>query len=265
MQIIILGMHRSGTSATARLINMMGAYFAPEGMALPPDVDNPKGFWERRDVMRINDALLTLQDCRWDRPAHWRFKEAANVPEKLHADMRQLVLHMDAFRPWFIKDPRMCLTLPAWRPLLEAPVAVIVYRDPLEIAVSLHKRNQLPMDVGMALWEYHAVGLLNASLKLPRIFVSHAELLQKPVKTAEALLRALKAQGVRRLAMPSAAEIRAFIDPTLYRSQAKKNSMPLNPRHQTLVKLLRGQIPPKDPVHVSEESKAVMKTAQAQG
>ena len=44
MQIIVLGMHRSGTSIVARLLNMMGAYFAPEGAAMPPTLDNPKGY-----------------------------------------------------------------------------------------------------------------------------------------------------------------------------------------------------------------------------
>ena len=58
MQIIVLGMHRSGTSATARLINMMGAYFGPENISLHKTDDNPKGFWERRDVMRINASLI---------------------------------------------------------------------------------------------------------------------------------------------------------------------------------------------------------------
>jgi hypothetical protein len=32
MQILVLGMHRSGTSMVARLLNMTGAYFDPEGV-----------------------------------------------------------------------------------------------------------------------------------------------------------------------------------------------------------------------------------------
>jgi hypothetical protein len=51
MQILVLGMHRSGTSMVARLLNMMGAYFAPEGVEMPAHPEKPKGFWERQDVL----------------------------------------------------------------------------------------------------------------------------------------------------------------------------------------------------------------------
>ena len=58
MQILILGMHRSGTSVVARLLNMMGAYFAPEGVSNGANEENPKGFWERQDVRALNDLVL---------------------------------------------------------------------------------------------------------------------------------------------------------------------------------------------------------------
>ena len=58
MQLIILGMHRSGTSMVTRLVNMMGAYFGPEGVSLGANDENPKGFWERRDVLDLDEALL---------------------------------------------------------------------------------------------------------------------------------------------------------------------------------------------------------------
>lgn len=50
MQLVILGMHRSGTSGVTRLLNMAGAYFGPPGIATDANEENPKGFWERRDV-----------------------------------------------------------------------------------------------------------------------------------------------------------------------------------------------------------------------
>ena len=50
MQLLVLGMHRSGTSMVTRLLNMAGAYFGPEGIATEANEENPKGFWERRDV-----------------------------------------------------------------------------------------------------------------------------------------------------------------------------------------------------------------------
>ena len=65
MQIIVLGMHRSGTSITTRLINMMGAYFGPESSVGEITIDNPKGFWERPEVFKLNESILAAQGCSW--------------------------------------------------------------------------------------------------------------------------------------------------------------------------------------------------------
>ena len=58
MQLIVLGMHRSGTSVLARLLNLMGVYFGPEGISTGANQENPKGFWERKDVRQLNDGVL---------------------------------------------------------------------------------------------------------------------------------------------------------------------------------------------------------------
>ena len=256
MQILILGMHRSGTSATARLINMMGAYFAPEGMALPAKPDNPKGFWERRDVLHLNDELLKLQDCQWNQLVNWDFAKASTVPDSIKRLMQSLIMNMDAHRPWFIKDPRLCLTLPAWMPLLESPLAVVVYRNPQEIAISLDKRNPLMAEYGIALWEYYTVGLLNASQAIPRIFVRHEEILEKPAMRSEEMLRQLVQLGARRLAMPSVQEVRAFIDPRLYHAKptGQRNLPALSQHQQELVAILRGETPQTGMLSVSQQS-----------
>jgi len=57
MQILIFGMHRSGTSMVVRLINMMGVYFAREGISTGSNEENPKGCWERRRVRALNAKL----------------------------------------------------------------------------------------------------------------------------------------------------------------------------------------------------------------
>ena len=67
MQILVFGMHRSGTSMVSRLLNMMGIYFAPEGVSNGANEENPKGFWERRDVRALNDMVLRSTGADWDR------------------------------------------------------------------------------------------------------------------------------------------------------------------------------------------------------
>ena len=58
MQVFILGMHRSGTSALARVLNLMGLYFGGERVSTGRNRENRKGFWERRDVRLLNDTIL---------------------------------------------------------------------------------------------------------------------------------------------------------------------------------------------------------------
>lgn len=262
MQIIVLGPHRSGTSLVTRLINLMGAYFAPEKASLGFDKANPKGYWERRDVMNCNNAILQASGCSWCDLAGWPEDGNPALAPELKRQMKSIILDMDAFRPWVMKDPRLCLTLPSWKPLLEVPVAVLVYRDPLEVARSLEIRDNFPPEFGVALWEFYAVHALNASLGMPRVFLQHAGFLaEAPVATIDALLDDLQACGVRRLEMPSSREIEAFVDSELYRSlpEGASKQIKLTQHQRMLSAALQGDVPMKEPVAVSAETLEIIK------
>lgn len=258
MQILILGMHRSGTSATARLINMMGAYFAPDKLALPTDASNPKGFWERQDVMRLNNKLLHQQQCLWNRIPHWSQQQAENPPPELQHDITSLVASLDQHQPWFLKDPRFCLTLPSWLPALQNPVAVMVYRHPLEIAVSLHKRDNIPLTYSIALWEHYAVHLLNTTRNLPCIYLSHAHLLRDPIATCKQLYADLTAKGITGLTCPSDDAITQFVDPSLYRAKPTAGLPVLSEAQQRLATMLQGTQCSDSELLVSEPSRIMM-------
>jgi len=242
MQIIVLGMHRSGTSLTTRLINMMGAYFGPETSVGEITDDNPKGFWERPEVFKLNEALLASQSCAWHDLARWN-NQSAVIPGNIAKNIQKIVLGIDAFRPWVLKDPRLCVLLPLWRPYLEVPIAVIVHRDPVEIALSLQRRDGFSLDKGLALWECYAKGIIAHTQDIPRIFVSHHELLERPVETCQRLYQELAELGVRRLAMPSDREITAFIDPKLYRSKPKGEMQLMTENQQILADMMEGKRP----------------------
>ncbi|MDE3038078.1 MAG: sulfotransferase [Pseudomonadota bacterium] len=266
MQIIILGMHRSGTSLTTRLINMMGAYVGPEGMC-GFNQDNPKGYWERRDVVECNVSLLKLHNPDWRAlnvtPWVIDWKPPHQGPA-LPLQMKTIVFNMDSHRPWVMKDPYMCLTLPHWKPLLEVPVFVIVYRDPLEIAQSLRirKYDTIPsLHRGMALWEAYAVSLLNASAGLPRIFVLHSDMMADPVNTTAQIYHAMVAQGVHGLRLPYAREINAYMNHSLYRAKtgAMDDDAPaLNSFQQELAAMMRGERPVPENLAVSDASKTIL-------
>jgi len=220
MQLLVLGMHRSGTSAVVRLLNMMGAWLGPPERVKGANPENPKGFWENEDVVDLDNKVLAAQRCLWNRLSE--FDPARLADEKLatlRRRARDLVIRMDASRPWAVKDPRMCLLLPFWRPLLELPVCVLVNRSPGEVAQSLRTRNNIPLQVGISLWELHNLEVLRGSMGLPRILVQYADVVRDPVGTTRQVFHQLRDLGVRKLECPSDAEIAAFIDPKLRREK----------------------------------------------
>jgi hypothetical protein len=224
MQIIVLGSHRSGTSLITRLINMMGAYFDAGTTSIGFNDENPKGFWERRDVIACNDALLASEKCSWENLANWELTPTP-TKKKLTANadtitqMKNIVLELDAHRPWVMKDPRLCITFPYWKGLLEVPVAVVVYRDALEVATSLKTRNHFSLSHGIALWEYSMAGIANGVQGIPTIFVRHDEVISQPLETVKRVFTELEQFGVQGLRLPNDKEVLSFIEPTLYRSR----------------------------------------------
>ncbi len=220
MQIIVLGMHRSGTSAVARLLNMMGAYFAHENTAMLPTVANPKGYWEREDVRHLNDHLISSLGMSWDNISDFEPKLLTKeVQQGMATESQKIIFGLEAHRPWMVKDPRLCLLLPLWQPLLEVPVCVYVYRSPIQVAQSLQRRENFSLTLGVALWEkYNLLGLAH-SASLPRILVSHEELMRQPVATVKKLHQDLLDCDVQGLRLPSEKEIQAFIDPRFFRER----------------------------------------------
>jgi hypothetical protein len=225
MQIIIFGMHRSGTSPLARIINLMGAYTGPEGSLMKPHMANPKGYWERNDVFELHQEVLKSVGGNWHGDPGWERAEldfgqlSDEQRQRFETRAREIVHNLDAHRPWVLKDPRMCLLFPLWQDLLEVPICVHIYRSPVQVAQSLHTRDGFSIRFGIALWEkYHLAALANTR-GLPHVLVSHRRLMEQPVDTVRELHESLVALGVQRLYRPSEKELRAFIDPTLYRER----------------------------------------------
>ena len=67
--ICVLGMHRSGTSLLARILNLIGVDLGPdEVLTTEPVADNPKGYWEHHEITAISDAILKRHGGSWDEP-----------------------------------------------------------------------------------------------------------------------------------------------------------------------------------------------------
>lgn len=226
MQIILLGMHRSGTSAVGGFLQQAGFYFGPPEQSYDLHTTNPKGFFERRDVVRIDDRILAAAGANWimteTLPPDFA---AAFAPVDLVAEARAVAEDLTARPLSFIKDPRMCLTLPLWQPLFPRPVNVIVHRNPLAVAASLERRGDAPRAVGLALWERYNADILRHTAGLPRLAIAFEEFMRDPARATARLFDRLRALGEVPVATPSATAAEAWFDRSFVHHQTDEATL----------------------------------------
>ena len=188
--VAILGMHRSGTSAVAGFLARAGYYAGSDEELLAPAEDNPKGFFERQDVNALNDEFFASLGGAWDRPPERGAIEAAAPAWQAKArELLGALQEQAGARPVVLKDPRISLALPLWRPVLEGSFTwLVVDRSPVDTALSVRKRDGRPLSVALALWELYSTELL-AGLAGERALVVHYEgFVEAPGEKAAALL-----------------------------------------------------------------------------
>lgn len=219
--LIVLGMHRSGTSALAGALGLCGAWLGESRELTDANVENPKGFWERRDLRAICDSLLHAAGADWWKVA--AFEEDAIPYSTVAAQGRafgRIVAELETHGTWVIKEPRLCLLFRILRPFLLEPVCIHVCRNPLDVAQSLRARNGFGIAEGLALWEAYNLKALQASAGLPRLIVPYEKLVSQPEEALSILLRELSSIGVTELTMPTTRELRKFITPSLRHQEA---------------------------------------------
>jgi hypothetical protein len=217
--IIVLGMHRSGTSAITAGLEILGV---PLGDNLhPAGNDNPKGFWEDRSILAINEALLTLERSSYDslgfssinlesNPGTFKYiREAANLV------INKLNEH-DGI--WGFKDPRTSRLLPFWRKVLldlDCDVSyVIALRNPASIASSLFHRNGISGEKAYLLWIEHMLSALENTKGLKRLVVPFEDFLDSPYEQLSRIAAALKLS----LPPPNSKNVKNYINSFLDKS-----------------------------------------------
>lgn len=213
--VVVLGMHRSGTSAATRLISMLGPRIATD--PIEPDAANPTGYWESRSLVALNERILEAAGGTWwDPPALPRGWPASEPMRDVRGRAKRAFADAHPSAPWVWKDPRSCLTLPLWRDVLHGTelVPVVVTRDPLEIARSLEKRNAFPTPVSLALWERYTRDLLTNVAGGPALLTSYSSVLDGPAAWLGRAGAFLDDAGVA-ITEPDPDAVRTFIDPGL--------------------------------------------------
>lgn len=178
--IVVTGMHRSGTSALTRVINLLGPNLPND--LLPPQPDNPTGFWESRTIVYTNNDALALSDSEWDSPKPCSFQWLnTKAGLKLKKKLINFLKIQKQDSTLLLKDPRFCLLIPLWDQMFEElnwiPYYVISLRPPSEVALSLQKRNHFEIKKATQLWMRYNLELEKQTRNQQRIFVKYNDLL----------------------------------------------------------------------------------------
>ena len=172
--ICISGMHRSGTSMITKLLIECGLYTGPKHKLIPPQPDNPMGFWENIDFVSLNDAILFRLGGGWDffpiniKP-NW---EKNHLFDKLKIKARELAELFKNFNLCGWKDPRSSLTISFWKDVFPELRVVLCLRNPLDVALSLQKRNNSSIPFGLNLWEKYNRQLIS-NVDFDRLVITH--------------------------------------------------------------------------------------------
>ncbi len=222
--LIVVGMHRSGTSALAGAVHRLGVDFGQD--LLEAQDDNVRGYYEQRGILELHEGLLADRGSGWDDPAprDWEL-DGGRQSTAAFRDALSALLTRDFADSglWAVKDPRLSHLLPAWLPVLEAlgarPHVLVAVRDPSEVAASLARRDGFSCEKSALLWLQHNLAAERASRPFPRAFVDFAELLKDP---GSMLTRAGRQLGLRWPVEPAAAgaELGTFLDAGLRHQKA---------------------------------------------
>ncbi len=152
--VIVLGMHRSGTSMVSGILDILGVKMGDE--MIGSDWTNPLGHFEDVKIVELNKEILKQAGGRWDYPSSHR--EIISLKEKFEDKICKLINERNNTSSlWGVKDPRMCLTIDLYLPFLKNPYFVVCHRNLESIAYSLNERNGMDLE---------------RSLKISRIYYS---------------------------------------------------------------------------------------------
>lgn len=238
--VLVIGMHRSGTSALARGVQMLGVYLGNNFLDTRPD--NPTGYWEDKNIYDINERLLAAFGLRWE--------EVALIDDTLWHEPQVETLRIEAVdylrsqfvsHPlWGFKDPRTIRLLPFWQSALRRlevdECYLVVIRNPRSVALSLLKRHGMDEITAHFLWLVYMVPYLSEIAGKPFIVADYDLVMADPRQQIERIARGLKIplnESVTAAIEQFAAD---FLDPNLRHSLFRESDFDTNPTLRPLTR-----------------------------
>jgi hypothetical protein len=203
--VLVLGMHRSGTSLCSHILSALGVDMADK-IAGPGNAsvtaDNPRGHWERWEIVEFHDRILGLFNrdywgCFHDFAlpvAWWADPRVAQIRREIVSFLEQRM-----GEGYFgFKDPRMVRLMPVWQQIFNelklAPRVVLCLRNPAQVARSLHARDGLDPEIGEYRWLVHLVDFFRYANSYDFCTVEHEGWFSDPSANLEKLRQFLDLQ-----------------------------------------------------------------------
>jgi hypothetical protein len=178
-QIIVLGMHRSGTSTIARILAELGVNMGDQ--LLGATSSNPYGHYEDAEFFELNNRIFTDLGVDWNRPP--TSETLGKVSAELKEEARALITAKSGL--WGMKEPKTCFTIRIFGDFLTNPYFIVITRKAEDIAKSLNVRNGMELTEGVALTDSYnqAISEYLGGLDSDRILrLNYEELIDEPYK-----------------------------------------------------------------------------------
>lgn len=254
--VFVIGAARSGTSATARLVNMLGPRTAEDRHLKQAEAANPAGFWEVPELTKVNHWIMEgfgghsmappLLPPGWlDEP--WIVE--------LGVGARELFIDVFDSPPWVWKHPTTSLTLPFWLRALEVrPVVIVTVRHPLENAASIRAfrgNETMSARCSLAIWERYIRSALAYAADYPTFVVGYSELCDEPGSLVRDLAAFLAANGATSDGSIPEDQLAGLVRPDLRHhtvdpDQVRDESAELSESQQRLWRTARELVGPHD-------------------
>ena len=218
--IVIAGMHRSGTSALSRTLNLVGCEMS-EVLVGGDQRGNERGHWESQRINELNNEILASAGSRWD---DWEAINPSWYASPLYAKYFEqaretLKLEFPTAPLYVIKDPRFCRLMDLWLKVIKSldaqPLVVMPIRSPQDVAASLLTRDNIDPSIGRLLWLRHVLDAEAGSRHCQRVTVRFEDLLNDWQSVVVRIGEELQLSWPR-ISSASSLEVESFLTPDLH-------------------------------------------------
>ena len=218
--VVIAGMHRSGTSALSRTLNLVGCEMS-EVLVGGDQRGNERGHWESQRINELNNEILASAGSRWD---DWEAINPSWYASPLYAKYfdqarETLKLEFPTAPLYVIKDPRFCRLMDLWLKVIKSldaqPLVVMPIRSPQDVAASLLTRDNIDPSIGRLLWLRHVLDAEAGSRHCQRVTVRFEDLLNDWQSVVVRIGEELQVSWPR-ISSASSLEVESFLTPDLH-------------------------------------------------